>query len=52
MTLEHNPYYDGRSVFGLDVKMLRSGDIILTRNRRNKSKIARAQSWIIAAAAE
>lgn len=47
---EHDPYYDGRTVFSLQVAQLRPGDIILTRNRRGPSKMGRKQSAVIATA--
>jgi hypothetical protein len=50
MTNEHNPFYDGLTVFCFDVSQLQPGDIILTRNRRDENKIGRTQSSVIAAA--
>lgn len=50
MTTKRNPYYDGRTVFHIDAAQLRSGDIILTRNRRGESKMRRFLSAIIAVA--
>lgn len=50
MKIERNPFYDGRTVFSLDVAQLRSGDIVLTRNRRDERKMGRTQSSVIAAA--
>ncbi len=47
---EHNPYYDGRTVFALAVAQLRPGDIVLTRNRRDPDNKGRKQSAVIAAA--
>lgn len=47
---EHDPYYDGRTVFSLQVGQLRPGDIVLTRNRRDPDKKGRKQSAVIALA--
>ena len=45
---ERNPYYDGRTVYCLQVSQLRMGDIVLTRNRQSLSKMGRKQSAVIA----
>lgn len=47
---ERDPYYDGRTVFSLQVAQLRPGDIVLTRNRRDPDKTGRKQSAVIAVA--
>lgn len=47
---ERDPYYDGRTVFSLQVTQLRPGDIVLTRNRRDPAKRGRKQSAAIALA--
>jgi uncharacterized protein YycO len=47
---KYNPYYDGRTVFSLQVAKLRPGDIVLTRNRRDPNMKGRAQSAVIAVA--
>lgn len=46
--LERDPYYDGRAVFALQVSLLRPGDIVLTRNRRDPNKKGRNHSAVIA----
>lgn len=46
---EHDPYYDGRTVYSLQVAQLRPGDIVLTRNRRDPHRKGRKQSAVIAA---
>lgn len=50
MTIEHNAFYDGRTVFCLEAEKLRPGDVILTRNRRGDSIKGRMKSSVIAAA--
>ncbi|EIE53006.1 hypothetical protein C357_00789 [Citreicella sp. 357] len=50
MTADHNPFYDGRTVFSLDVAQLRPGDIVLTRNRLDESSKGCIQSSVIAVA--
>jgi hypothetical protein len=47
---EHNPYYDGRTVFALQAAQLHPGDIVLTRNRHGFDDKGCKQSAIIAAA--
>lgn len=50
MTIEHNAFYDDRTVFYLDSTRLCPGDIILTRNRTDDSTKGRMKSSVIAAA--
>jgi hypothetical protein len=47
---DRDPYYDGRTVFILEVARVRPEDIILTRNRRNARVLGRNRSALIAVA--